>query len=187
MAAWWGWPWAMLLGIQAGLGWLPRLASFWVSRSDNIKSPLYWLLSREVLWHSLEVISQEVHKLLFCIMMWKITFLTHLPLVPMRRWTWSSLVQVMACPLFSAKPLPEPMLVYCQLDSWEQVSVNFESEFYHFHSRKCIWKCCLPKWRPFCPGEMELILLPHHPGANAHELMIPGCCTPTWDYNMYIV
>ena len=31
---------AMLLGTQAGLGWLPRLASFWASRSDNIKSPL---------------------------------------------------------------------------------------------------------------------------------------------------
>ena len=58
----------------------------------------------------------------------------------MCQWTGSSLAQVMACHLFSAKPLPEPMLVYCQLDSWEQVSLKFESEFYHFHSRKCIWK-----------------------------------------------
>ena len=57
----------------------------------------------------------------------------------------------MACRLFSAKPLPEPMLAYCQLDSWEQISVKFQSEFYHFHSRKCIWKCCLPEWRPFSP------------------------------------
>ena len=46
----------------------------------------------------------------------------------------------MACRMFGAKPLPEPMLVYCQLESWQQVSVKFESEFYHFHSRKCIWK-----------------------------------------------
>ena len=30
-------------------------------------------------------------------------------------WTGSVLVQVMACRLFGAKPLPEPMLVYCQL------------------------------------------------------------------------
>ena len=29
---------------------------------------------------------------------------------------WSSLVKLMACCLFSAKPLPEPMLTYCQLD-----------------------------------------------------------------------
>ena len=74
----------------------------------------------------------------------------------MRQWTGSSLFQVMACRLFGAKPLPEPMLIYCQLDSREQVSVKFESEFYHFHSRKCIWKCRLPIWRPFCPGGDEL-------------------------------
>ena len=81
----------------------------------------------------------------------------------MRQWIGSSLVQVMACRLFGAKPLPEPMLVYCQLDSWEQVSVKFESEFYHFHSRKCIWKCLLPKWWPSCPGRDELILPgPHY-------------------------
>ena len=30
-----------------------------------------------------------------------------------------------------------------------------KSEFYHFHSRKCIWSCHLPKWWPFCPGEMS--------------------------------
>ena len=63
----------------------------------------------------------------------------------------------MACRLFGAKPLPEPMLAYCQLDPWEQVSVKFESEFHNFHSRKCIWKCRLPKWRPFCPGGYELM------------------------------
>ena len=28
----------------------------------------------------------------------------------------------MACRLFGAKPLPEPMLAYCWLDSWEQIS-----------------------------------------------------------------
>ena len=31
----------------------------------------------------------------------------------MRRWTGSSLVQIMACRLFGAKPLSEPMLEYC--------------------------------------------------------------------------
>ena len=30
----------------------------------------------------------------------------------------------------------QPLLACCQLDSWEQISVKFESEFYHFHSRK---------------------------------------------------
>ena len=68
----------------------------------------------------------------------------------MHQWTGSALVQVMACHLFGAKPLPELMLPYCQLHSWQQISVKFKSEFYHFHSRNCIWNCRLPKWRPFC-------------------------------------
>ena len=76
----------------------------------------------------------------------------------MRPWTGSALVQVMACRLFGAKPFPGPVLAYCQSDSREQFSVKFESEFYHFHSRKCILKCRLPKWRPFCPGGDKLIL-----------------------------
>ena len=68
-----------------------------------------------------------------------------------RQWTGPSFGQVMACRLFGAKPLPEPMVVYCPLDSWEQASVKFESVFYPFHSRKCIWKCRLAKRRSFCP------------------------------------
>ena len=36
----------------------------------------------------------------------------------MRQWTGTILVQVMACRLCGAKPLPEPKLAYCQLDSW---------------------------------------------------------------------
>ena len=47
----------------------------------------------------------------------------------MRQWTGPSLVQVMACRLFDAEPLPEQMLIYCQLDPWEQVSVKFNQNF----------------------------------------------------------
>ena len=61
----------------------------------------------------------------------------------MRHQPRPSLVQIMACHLFGAKPLSEPMLYYCQLDSLEQTSVKLYSKFKHFHSRKCIWKCCL--------------------------------------------
>ena len=71
----------------------------------------------------------------------------------MHQWIGSALVQIMACRLFGAKPLPEPILAYCQLDYWEYISVKFESKLYNFHSRKCNSKCRLPKW-PFCPGEM---------------------------------
>ena len=37
----------------------------------------------------------------------------------MRQWTGSSLVHVIACCLFGAKPLPKPMLAYYQGDLWE--------------------------------------------------------------------
>ena len=72
------------------------------------------------------------------------------------------------------KPLPEPMLAHCQLDSWDQISVKFKSEFYHFHSRKCIGNCRLPKWRPFCPGRDEL---------SVQSVMIPDKWN-RWE-NMY--
>ena len=41
----------------------------------------------------------------------------------------------MACRLFGAKPLPEPMPTSCQLDTYEQNSVKFESKFKVFHSQ----------------------------------------------------
>ena len=80
----------------------------------------------------------------------------------MRQWTRSTLVQAMACHLFGVKPLPEPMLAYFQLDSWEQNSVKYEWELCNFHSGKCIWKY-LPEWLPFCPGGDELTPLVLNP------------------------
>ena len=38
----------------------------------------------------------------------------------------SSLVHVMACHLFSAKPLPEPLLIYCHVDTQEEISMEFK-------------------------------------------------------------
>ena len=35
----------------------------------------------------------------------------------------------MACRLFGAKPLPEPMLPYCRLDPKEYISVKFSLKF----------------------------------------------------------
>ena len=49
----------------------------------------------------------------------------------------SSLVHKMACALFGTKP--KPMLLLWQSDPREQTSVKFQSDFKHFHSRKCIW------------------------------------------------
>ena len=38
----------------------------------------------------------------------------------------------MACRLLGAKPSPELMLRYCQLDPWEQTAVKFCSKFSNF-------------------------------------------------------
>ena len=47
----------------------------------------------------------------------------------MRQWTGSALFQVMACRLFGAKSVLEPVLHYCQLDTPEQMSVKSESKY----------------------------------------------------------
>ena len=43
----------------------------------------------------------------------------------MRHQTRPSLVQIMACSLFGAKPISEPMLDYCKLDFCEHISMKF--------------------------------------------------------------
>ena len=39
-------------------------------------------------------------------------------------WCWSILVQITACCLFRAKPLPEPMMIDCQMDTLEKTSMK---------------------------------------------------------------
>ena len=56
------------------------------------------------------------------------------------QWIGLVLVQIMACHLFHARPLSKPMLIYFQLDPWEQILMKFESKYKTFHSQKCIWK-----------------------------------------------
>ena len=54
----------------------------------------------------------------------------------MHQWIRPALVQMMAWCLFGAKPLSKSMPAYCQLDSWEQIFVEFESEFSSFSLKK---------------------------------------------------
>ena len=70
----------------------------------------------------------------------------------MRRWTGSTLVQIMACRLNGAKPLSELVLTYCQLDPKEHISMIFYLNFKYFHSRKCVWTCRLGNGRYFVRG-----------------------------------
>ena len=61
----------------------------------------------------------------------------------------------MAYRLVGAKPLPGPMLVYCQLDTWEQVSVKFESEFYLFNQENAFENVVCQNGGHFVQGEMS--------------------------------
>ena len=82
------------------------------------------------------------------------------------------------CHLFSAKPLPEPSLTYCQLYHLEQTSEKFDSKYNNFLSRTWTWQCQLQNgghfvW-PWCVKK-------------AHNLSIfniknSHCCGPVYDY-----
>ena len=71
-----------------------------------------------------------------------------------RWWIRSALVQIMACRLFGAKPLSEPMLGYCQLDP--KVFSEILIKIQNFSFTKMHLKMLSAKWRPCCPGEDEL-------------------------------
>ena len=72
----------------------------------------------------------------------------------MRQHNMPTLLQIMACRLFSAKPLSKPMLPYYQLDPTEHISVKFYSKFKSFHSRSCTWKCPLRNGSHFVLASM---------------------------------
>ena len=67
-----------------------------------------------------------------------------------------ALFHIMACRLFGAKPLPKPMLTYCQFDPYVQTSVKLEPKYEVFHSWKCIRKDRLWNGGHFVQGEMSV-------------------------------
>ena len=68
------------------------------------------------------------------------------------QWSESILVQVMACHLVGAKPLPEPMMNVCQVDPQEQTSVELKIKMQISSLMKLHLKRSSAKWRSFCPG-----------------------------------
>ena len=64
-------------------------------------------------------------------------------------------------------------MLYCQLDSQEQISMKSLANVRHFYSRKCVWKYV--KRQPFCFGLNELTWFRFawtHNVPNA----LPACC-----------
>ena len=55
--------------------------------------------------------------------------------------TRPSLVSIIVCCLFDARSLSEPMVGYCRLHSFQQISLKFKSIFNHFPPGTSIWKC----------------------------------------------
>ena len=84
-----------------------------------------------------------------------------------------ALFHIMACRLFGAKPLPKPMLTYCQLIG--PLGINFSeirTKIRSFSLKKMHLKRSPAKWRPFCPGGDELTL---HSICDFHSLT-NVCC-----------
>ena len=86
--------------------------------------------------------------------LWFTSWDPNIPQIPSPTEPRPSLVQIMAYHLFSTEPLSEPMLYYCQLGPQEQTSVKLHWKFKHFHSKKCIWKCCLGNVGHFVSASM---------------------------------
>ena len=63
----------------------------------------------------------------------------------------------MACHLFTAKPLSEPLLSIVFLDQWAHISIKFVSKYNKFHSKKWFWKCHLQHIKTFCLNLSVLI------------------------------
>ena len=127
--------------IQHCSDWIRTYIRVWTHKRHPIAHPYGWAMGC-LLWETWDKIAviTAPHCTICCIIM-KIPYTVVPPYTMviffnssppgatcMRQWSGSSLVQVMACRLFGAKPLPEPMLAYCQLDSWKHISVKFESE-----------------------------------------------------------
>ena len=75
-------------------------------------------------------------------------------------------MQIKACRLVGAKPLPEPMLYHCQLDRQEQNSFNCSGNVNIFIEENAL-KMLSAKWRPFCLG---LSAVGYHYIAKIHSV-----------------
>ena len=72
----------------------------------------------------------------------------------MRQWIGSALIQIMACRLFGAMPLSEPVLEYCQMGTnFSEIVIRIQT----FSFKKTYMKISSAKWCLFCFGLNVLI------------------------------
>ena len=96
------------------------------------------------LWGNLPDPGGSPHKWASTVELWCLLYVNSSPpsAACMRQWTGSALVQIMACRLFGAKPLPEPILIWF-VANWT-------------HVKKNQWNSNRNKWWPFCLRGDEL-------------------------------
>ena len=80
----------------------------------------------------------------------------------------------MACTLFGAMPLFEPMLPCCQLHPKENLSVKFHLKTQNFSFKKMHLTMSSAKWRPFVSASMCYMMRAtfHHHSYQAHLLIL---------------
>ena len=78
----------------------------------------------------------------------------------MHHWTRPSLVQIILCCLFTAKPLSEPMLVNCQMRHQGEISVHF-IQINPVHFGKWFWKCHVQNGGHFVSASICYSARPH--------------------------
>ena len=83
----------------------------------------------------------------------------HLSVLILTHWDWvthtcvsklSSLVQIMARRLFIAKPLFEPMIMYCQYDPNDYISMKYHLKFTNVFIQENAFENIVCKVQPFC-------------------------------------
>ena len=138
--------------VNASLEWIKNW-SYNHNKTQQNKTMCIWHISWDI-WHKNYSVKHRdalsihsPHTLCLLISPWCCVY--------MPQWTGSTLVQIMACRLFGAKPLSKLMLGYCRLHPQEQNSVKFELKYKSFHSRKCMQIYRLRNCRHFVQGEMS--------------------------------
>ena len=75
----------------------------------------------------------------------------------------------MVCLVDGAKPLSEPMMIYCQLDHKEHISMKSYLKFKYFQSRKCDW---IDMWLDMSTAHQRLKSPQSLSGTSAHPTMV---------------
>ena len=117
----------------------------WCRSGDK---PLSELMMVRLLKHICVIRPQWVKMIRSCITS------SHTPTRPLVPWTGSAWFQIMACRLYSAKPLPKPMATNCQLDHKGTNFNDIWTEIHFFSFMKMYLEISSAKSRPLY-GEMS--------------------------------